>query len=198
LLGTYGRLSKCVEPAYTEALTRILHAAPEAVLVLPGLPDPASEGELRAAFAAGGVLDRVRFPGFLKDEYFGLLKATDIYCDSFSWTGGQSVLDAMVAGVPIVANLPSVDPVLDPTGTSAITVGGTYLNPAVPVAPSLDVDAYVRIALAYARDPALRQRDAALNRETARGYTMENYMDALDDIVREAIARHYAPEPAVG
>ncbi len=73
LLGSYGRLSKCVEPIYITATSRILREAPETVLVLPGLPDPLSERDLRAAYAGEGVLDRVRFPGYFSDEYFKLL-----------------------------------------------------------------------------------------------------------------------------
>lgn len=189
LLGTYGRLSKCVERSYTDALSRVLRHVPEAVLVLPGLPDPASEAEIRAAFTASGVIDRVRFPGFLKEEYFRLLKATDIYFDTFSWTGGQSIIDAMVAGVPIVANLPTIDPDFDPTGTSSISIGGTLLHPDVPVAPPLDVDAYVAIALEYIREPEKRLSDAVLNRAAASDYRPERYATGLDVVIREVLAR---------
>ncbi len=195
LIGTYGRMSKCVEPIYVDALTQILRSVPEAVLVIPGLPDPVSEGALRASFGAAGLLDRVRFPGFLRDEYFSLLKTTDLYCDTFSWTGGQSILDAMVAGLPIVASKPAMDPDFDPTGTSAISLGSTYLSPDVPVANASDPQGYVDIAVAYLRSPALRRADGERNRLQAQGYTMDAYSDALDAIVYEAIAR-YEPVPS--
>lgn len=198
LLGSYGRLSKCVEPIYITATSRILREAPETVLVLPGLPDPLSERDLRAAYAGEGVLDRVRFPGYFSDEYFKLLKSTDVYLDTFSWTGGQSVLDAMVAGLPIVASRPGFDPDFDPTGTAPISLGSTYLSPEVPVAPARDAAAYAAIALDYVRSAELRARHGAANRRQSAGYRVEKQMDLFEAMLTEAVGRYGPPPPRRG
>ena len=146
IIGNYSRLSKCVDKAFMEAMVKILHRNPSVILMLPGLSDPDSEGILRAWFESNGLQKQVKFPGFLLETYLPLLKVTRVYCDTFIWTGGQSVLDAMAMGVPVVSSKAALGgTALDPTGVSPATLGSELLPDSALVAESNSVDGYVAI-----------------------------------------------------
>jgi predicted O-linked N-acetylglucosamine transferase (SPINDLY family) len=139
-------------------------------LVLAGRDGLDAIATLRRRFTAEGVLDRVRYLGPRQNEAPALVKSIDIYCDTYPWVGGQSLLDAMQGGCPIVGMLPAEDAALDPTGMSSITAGGrSLLSSVVELAKAGDAADYARIALRYVDDPALRLRDGkAVHEITAR------------------------------
>ena len=179
VLGTYGRLSKCVDPRYVATMARILRAAPNARLLLLGPGDSQSEPYLRAAFSDEGVGDRVVFGGNYPETYHGIYKMTDVYCDTLFWRGGQSILEAMVAGVPVVAMRARPDPILDPTGAGPMSATADMLGPDVDVAPPDDDAAYEAIALRYIRDPEARRSAGAVLQTYARLYDEPAHMDAI-------------------
>jgi hypothetical protein len=170
VLATFGRMEKCNTETYLDALSLILKADRRAWLVLAGRDGLDAVATLQRRFTAEGVLDRVRYLGPRQNEAPALVKSIDIYCDTYPWVGGQSLLDAMQGGCPIVGMLPAEDAALDPTGMSSITAGGrSLLSSVVELAKAGDAADYARIALRYVNDPALRLRDGkAVHEITAR------------------------------
>ncbi|HTY69690.1 MAG TPA: tetratricopeptide repeat protein [Alphaproteobacteria bacterium] len=73
------------------------HAAPEVTAL--------TQRRLAAAFAAHG-LDAARHVVFVPSldgsHYAGLNAASDVYLDSLEWSGGNTTLEALTAGLPIV------------------------------------------------------------------------------------------------
>ena len=166
LLATFGRLTKCDKPVYLAATGQILQREPKAWLLLAGPDDFGALPHIETYYREQGVLDRVRYLGRRQEDGPRLLKTVDVYCDPYPWPGGQSLLDAMYAGLPIVAMRATRDPDLDPTGcgpTSAMAE--TMLDGVSELAPAGDIDAYVRIALGYINDLGLRARSGRKARE---------------------------------
>jgi glycosyltransferase involved in cell wall biosynthesis len=184
ILGTYGRLVKCSN-SYIEAVRTILEADPRAELLLAGPVIDREIAALNSGFAGSSAGQRVHVLGPRQGQVPALLRATDVYLDSFPWPGGQSVLEAMWAGLPIVAMRHAPETSLDP-----LSIGPTsstserFLPREVELAPAGDVDAYVRLALAYLRDPARRRRDGTHVREhVLRHYSHDGFMQRLNGFV---------------
>lgn len=176
IIGNYSRLSKCVDKAFMEAMVRILKDNVSAVLMLPGLPDPNSEQLLRDWFDFHGLANQVRFPGFLIETYLPLIKATHVYCDTFIWTGGQSVLDAMAMGVPVVSSKAEFGGTfLDPTGVSPATLGSELLPDSALVAQSNSVDEYVSIVQRLIDDSKFHQIHSKRNILRAEELSWQQY-----------------------
>jgi glycosyltransferase involved in cell wall biosynthesis len=195
MLGTYGRMVKCLLPEYLDSVTAILRAVPNAYLVLAG---PVSRDEfetLTNAFERAGVSARVRILGSRMDDAPALVKATDLYCDTYPFPGGQTILDAMHVGVPIVAMRKIVDRNLDPSGFGSTTaIADVLLGSVLELAAPGDCAAYARIAIRYLEDPAYRHEiGAKLRRSTSERFSHEGHMRALDALFREAIALHAPP-----
>jgi glycosyltransferase involved in cell wall biosynthesis len=161
VIGTFGRMEKCITGAYLSSLTEILQSEPSAWLLLAG-PDALNRmSTVLAHFNAAGVGDRVKYLGRRQSDAPRLVKSLDLYCDTHPWTGGQSLMDAMQAGVPIVAMHKPVDVSLDPSGVAVSAVADVMLGGIVELAQPDDNEGYVRIARSLIRDPALRASNGA-------------------------------------
>jgi len=192
VLGNYSRLSKCVDDAFLEAMCTILRRNPNTVLVLPGLPDPASEFILRDRFGAYGVLPQVRFPGFLGDDYLPLLRATRVYCDTFVWTGGQSVLDAMAMGVPVVTSRPDPSKTpLDPTGISPVSLACTYVPDAAMVANAGSIEGYIEIVQRLLEDDLLYALHVEKNIQRSKELAWPQYPGIVMEILNNTPPSHW-------
>ena len=168
LLGTFGRMEKANTSVYQDAMSIILKSDRRAWLLLAGRDGLDAVASLQRRFAAEGVLERVRFLGPRQGDAPALNKTVDIYCDTYPWVGGQTLLDAMQGGRPIVAMLPAPDTDLDPTGVSSITsVATSLLSGVLELARAGDAADYARIALAYINEPERRARDGAAVYEKA-------------------------------
>jgi len=192
LFGTFGRLQKCCEPGFMKATSRILAEVPQSVLLLAGPAYDREESTLRDHFAANGVLDRVRFLGAREDDVPSLLKALDVYVDTFPFPGGQSVLEAMWAGLPVVAMRTVPDPNLDPSGTGPTTaVAELFLGDGVPLAKPGDVEDYVALAKRYAqdRDEAARAGEH-LARRAREHYALDAFVRRIEGAMVEAAQSH--------
>lgn len=102
------------------ALLGSLERMPEAHLAIAGIG--AAEDELRLAAVERGVADRLHFVGELRpDEIYPFLAAGDLFAfASLTETFGLSVVEAAIAGLPIVSNdLPVLREVLTAGGRSA-------------------------------------------------------------------------------
>jgi glycosyltransferase involved in cell wall biosynthesis len=167
VLATFGRIEKCANLEYLEPVTAVLAGEPQAWLVFAGPDDRGQWPMLEAHFKRTGVISRVRYLGNRQSDGPSLLKSIDIYCDSYPWPGGQSLLDAMEAGVAIAAMRRAPDRDLDPTGhnpTSA--VAEVLLNGVVPLADAGDAKGFTELIRRYVADPQLRaQAGSALRRK---------------------------------
>lgn len=168
LLGTFGRMEKCNTQTYMDAMSQVLKANPRAWLLLAGRDGLGAVAAMQQRFQAEGVLDRVRYLGPRQNDAPALNKTIDVYCDTYPWVGGQTLLDAMQAGRPIVAMLPAPDTDLDPTGVSATTaVASSLLSGVIDLAQAGDVADYARLAQRYINDPSRRLRDCSACYEKA-------------------------------
>jgi len=189
LFATFGRMTKCDKPEYLEALGRILKAEARAWLVLAGRDDFGVVESIADYFQRLGVGARVRYLGRRQQDGPRLLKTIDVYCDPYPWPGGQSLLDAMYAGLPIVAMRAACDPNLDPTGcgpTSALAEA--LLDGVVELAPPGGVDDYVRIARAYIADTELRARAGRRARaKVTRDSSMQRWAAKCSEAIGELV-----------
>ena len=140
------------------------------------------EGKLRAeleGLAAGlGIRDRVLLPGFVPDPY-PYLQQADLFVLSSAWEGlGNVIIEALVAGVPVVStNCPS--------GPAEILEDGKY-GRLIPVgdAPALAAAMADALAASVDRD-LLRQRGAEFSVERA----VDQYLSLLDPDTNGIVTR---------
>jgi len=148
-------------PRNDDVFVAIARAVPEAqFLFIQHFASPQvtelTRSRIGRAFAAAG-LDPDRHLVFLRPlgqaEYAGLNAAADVYLDSLEWSGGNTTLEAVAAGLPIVT-LPG--PLMRGRHSAAIL---TMMGSAETVAR--DKDEYVALAVRLGRDPVWRREIAA-------------------------------------
>jgi glycosyltransferase involved in cell wall biosynthesis len=180
----FGRLQKC-SSEYVAVVARILAAEPRAVLLLAGPGTDRETQALRSFFERFGVAKRVHMLGPRLRDVPALLKTIDVYLDSFPWPGGQSILEAMWAGVPIVAMGGMRAGGLDPLGAGPTSSTSRLLPVGTEIASSRE--AYERIALAYLRDEKKRRKDGARLRDfVVAAHSFNAWIDTVERYVREA------------
>lgn len=189
LLATFGRMTKCDKPQYLEALARILQREPRAWLVLAGRDDFGVVASIENHFRSQGVGERVRYLGPRQKDGPRLLKTADVYCDTYPWPGGQSLLDAMYAGLPVVAMKAVSDPDLDPNGCGPTSAyAEVMLSGVTELAGAGSIDDYVRITLAYAKDAELRHQAGRRARDKVRlDCSMERWARAFGQAIAEVV-----------
>ena len=187
-LATFSRLAKCVDAPFLEAMGRILRDNPSALWLLVGARDAASESQINAALRQAGAADRVVYTGFMQgDDYFRLLKAVDIYCDTITWMGGQTVADAVACGLPVVCCAGGDSTSLAPHGNNPTVLASELLAPGARVARAADAQDYARLAQAYIADPALRARAGQANRDSVDEDAWPSYVRKFDFLLRYAL-----------
>lgn len=190
VFGTFGRMEKCATGPYLDAMAQILAAQSNAWLVLAGRDGFGALQIMQQHFSAHGVLHRVKYLGQRQKDGPRLLKTIDVYCDTYPWPGGQTLLDAMQAGVPIVAMRRSGDRNLDPTGEGSTTaLADVLLSGVVDLAQAGDAAGYARLALAYAAEPDLRKRAGSKLRDKAvNECNMRESTRRYSDLLRERLS----------
>jgi protein O-GlcNAc transferase len=172
-----------VHPDNDAVLARILANDAAAMLVLCG--DRCAEVTTRylerldAVLAGHGLLPeqrRIVLPPLAHDDYLRLNRVCDLMLDSLYWSGGNTSLDALAAGLPVVT-LPG-ELMRSRQSMAMLTLCG--LDQLVAV----DVDDYVRIAQQLGHDAelraALRQRLLqSLHRVFARDEPIESLQSFL-------------------
>jgi 1,2-diacylglycerol 3-alpha-glucosyltransferase len=165
VVGHVGRLAQEKNLGYlADALIRFLQAAPAAHAIVTG--DGERAAAMAAAFGEAGVADRVQMTGVLSGVQLARAYATmDVFAfSSVSETQGLVLIEAMAAGVPVVA--------LDAPGARDVVVdgeNGRLLARDTPIKAFAEALGWVA-----ARPPAEAEALRARARETASGYSQEN------------------------
>ncbi len=196
-LATFSRLAKCVDEPFLRAMCQILNANPKALWLLVGGRDPACEAQINSALVQAGVADRVVYTGFMQgDDYFRLLRTVDIYCDTITWMGGQTVADAVACGLPVVCCAPQATTALAPHGNNPTVLASELLAPGSLVAAGGDAQDYARLAQAYIDDTPLRAHAAAINHASVDDDAWPAYVRKFDFLLRAVLPHKLRGMPA--
>ncbi|MFQ5657050.1 MAG: glycosyltransferase family 4 protein [Candidatus Methylomirabilales bacterium] len=174
LIGSVGRLDPVKGHAdLVDAFAILAPRFPEITLVLIG--DGEVLPELRSRVAQSGLTDRVLFLGW-REDVPDLLHALELFVfPSLSEGMGRALVEAMAAGLPIVATrVCSVPEVLAEGGA------GCLVEPAS--APSL-ADGIEKLLL----DRELRSRLAMAARERAPRYSVETMLHRIEAVYHDVL-----------
>lgn len=157
-----------------DAAARLSRSAPNVTICIAG------EGALRdvllARHRALGLGDRVRFLGF-REDVIPLLRAADLFVLSSYLEGlGTSVLDAMAAGLPVVATEVGGVPEIVRHEVNGLLV------------PARDPEALAAAIARLAQDPGARARMGAKGRERAREFGSDRTAAATRALYEELLA----------
>ncbi len=165
VVGHVGRLAQEKNLGYlTDALIRFLISTPKAHAIITG--DGERAAPMAAAFANASISTRVHMTGVLSGVELARAYATmNVFAfSSVSETQGLVMIEAMAAGVPVVA--------LDAPGACDVVVdgeNGRLLAPGTPIGGFAET-----LAWFAARPPAEVNALGSGARETASGYSQEN------------------------
>ena len=140
-----------IHPDNDALFARVLDAVPGALLVGFEGRDPRLSAKYRARLAAAGIpAARVRLlPQCPHDDYLRVNTLCDVVLDTLHWSGGNTSLDALACGLPIVTR-----PGRFMRGRQS---AGMLRLMGIDECIAHDEDDYVRIATALATDEARRR-----------------------------------------
>lgn len=149
-----------IHPDNDSLFARILRDAPTAEVVLFEGREPQLTAFFRARLEAAGVPgDRVRFLAQCgHDDYLRINAVCDLMLDTLHWSGGNTSLDALACGLPMVT--------LPGRFMRGRQSAGMLRLMGLDELIVADRDAYVRLVVELARDAARRQDLAARIRAT--------------------------------
>jgi predicted O-linked N-acetylglucosamine transferase (SPINDLY family) len=166
-------------PRHDAVFARIAAEVPAAQFLFIGGQTPASavfRSRLAACFAAAGLQAErhVRIvPPVAAEAFFGLLRCADVYLDSIGWSGGNTTLEAIACGLPVVT-LPTA---LMRGRHSAAILQQMGLADRV----AADLDDYVAQAVALADADARGAAREAITARAGRLYNDLTPVRALED-----------------
>jgi glycosyltransferase involved in cell wall biosynthesis len=145
----------------------------------------AGEGPLRDALerehASLRLDDRVRFLGF-REDVPDLLRAADLFCLSSYLEGmGTSILDAMAAGLPVVATRVGGIPEAVQDGVTGLLV------------PARSPEALARAIADLAGDPARRKEMGERARDRVRDFSADRTAERTRAVYMEAWRKRHGP-----
>lgn len=157
-----------------EAWPQVIAAEPRARLLLAGAGE--LEEELERSVADLGIGDSVRFLGFHSDVA-GLLAALDLFVLSSHLEGlCTSLMDAMAAGLAVVATTAGGIPEVVDDGHTGVLV------------PPRDPEALAGAVLEVLGDPDRRRRMGEAGRETARArFGCEKMVEGTLEVYRQVL-----------
>lgn len=160
-----------------EALPEILAQHPGTVFLFAGRDD--SRGAVKAAAEQAGVAHAIRFLGFV-DDTPALFAAMDIFLLASDWEGFPvSILEAMQAGVPIIATQVGGIPEMVRPGEDGLLIP--------PKNPPAIAGAIQRLATDFALRAALvRSADARFQAN----YTVQTMAERMAHLYREVVKNH--------
>lgn len=152
-----------------------IHASPRLVFWIAG--EGALRGELERMHEALALGDRVRFLGF-REDVLDLLAAADLFCVSSYLEGmGTSTLDAMAAGLAVVATrVGGIPEIVEDQVT------GLLVEPRDP-------EALARAVVELAEDGARRERMGGEARIKVRDFSADRTAERTRRAYVEALAR---------
>ncbi|MDR7543321.1 MAG: glycosyltransferase family 4 protein [Armatimonadota bacterium] len=172
LVITVGRLAREKRfDVLLAAFAKIARAGTERLLMVGGGPQA---GELRQMACELGIGAQVAFTGPLEhDRVLDCYAASDVFAfASPTETQGMVVIEAMAAGLPVVA-------------VRAGGVDEAVSNGATGLLSPLDVDALAAAMRRMMDDPALRRRCAEAGRSAARQFAIEELVHRLVMLYRQ-------------
>jgi len=178
-----------IHPDNDAVLTRVLAANPNAVLVLfegrhPAITDQFMR-RLQRSFEAAGISIRERtrvLPQMSHAGYLAINQACDAMLDTLRWSGGQTSVDALDCGLPVVT-LPGAMMRGRQSAGMLRLIGVEELIAA-------DVDDYVRIANRLCADAAWRaELSARIRANVGRLFDDPAPIAALENFLSEIAAR---------
>ncbi len=151
-----------VHPGNDALFARVLDAIPQAQLVMFEGRDPDITRRLVARLARAGIgAGRLRMlPQCAHDDFLRINGVCDVMLDTLHWSGGNTSLDALASGLPIVT-LPG--PLMRGRQSAAMLAAM-----GLPELVAADEDAYVRRAAQVAHDEGYR-RDLTARIRAAHG-----------------------------
>ena len=177
-----------IHPDNDVLFARVLAANPRAMLVLFAGRHPAITDQfmrrLERCFDRHGlpVRERTRvLPQLSHDGYLAVNLACDAMLDTLRWSGGQTSVDALDCGIPIVT--------LPGAMMRGRQSAGMLSLLGLPELIASDIDDYVRIATRLCGDPTWRAELGSLIRERS-GVLFDDPapLAALEAFYREAVA----------
>ncbi len=174
VVGAVGRLEPIKGHRYLlEAVGRLAPRCPGLHLALVG--DGELLAELRRAAEHAGLAGRAHFLGW-REDVPAVLHAFDLFAlPSLNEGMGRALVEAMAAGLPIVASAAG--------GVPEVLAGGA----AGLLVPPADAEALARAIETLLADPALRARLGAAARERAGRYTVEASLRTLEALYDELL-----------
>ncbi len=159
-----GPLAVCAQspfkwsPAFTSAVAEILRQSPTATLVVFDSPDVNRshlfDDYLRHFFAPADIdinTRVVRLPQQSRADFLAVLAASDVALDTFGFSGGNTSLDALAVGLPVVT-LPGTFM----RGRQTFAMLKTLQSNACAALIACDEAHYVELATRLLREPWLR------------------------------------------
>jgi CRISPR-associated protein Csy1 len=176
-------------PDNDQLLARVMEADPRGKIVIFGAQhhsiNQAFWARLTEAFAKRGMSFRDRallLPFMQHAQYLRVNTCCDVMLDTFHWSGGNTSLDAIAAGLPVVT--------LPGRFMRGRQSAGMLRMIGVEDLIAKDEDDYVAKAVAIANDRALRD---SLSQRMKAGHALlfnrDEPIRALEDFLEKAIAR---------
>jgi len=156
-----------IHPDNDALFARVLEAVGNGVLVLYEGRDPTLTARFRARLAGAGIADQrvVMLKQRSHEEFLAVNAACDVMLDTLRWSGGNTSLDAIASGLPIVT--------LPGSFMRGRQSAGMLRTMALDELVASDADDYVRKAAAIATDGAYR-RELSRRIEAERGRIFED------------------------
>lgn len=199
IAGVVGREEKLDNDDYWDCIAQILKKHPEMRFIWSGRSERRT---IKQRIESRGLGDRCRFVGWVNTKVY--VNVVDIYLDSFPFPGGHTLIEAIMAGKPVVSLVTKearrigipifAEPWLKNDGGASLRQhnfdpiftgpGGEDLLPLVP-----DTRTYVARALALLDDDGFRARWIAASRQFVGRYLtdMKRPADMLNMHILEVI-----------
>jgi CRISPR-associated protein Csy1 len=151
-----------IHPDNDALFARVLDAAPDGALVFFEGRDASLTAKFKARLGRSGIADKriVMLKQRSHEQYLAVNAACDVMLDTLRWSGGNTSLDAIASGLPIVT--------LPGTFMRGRQSAGMLQTLDMPELVASNVDDYVSKAVAIAGDGAYRRelsRKMAQNRD---------------------------------
>ena len=175
-------------PRFDDIYPRIALRVPDCQFAFIGMPQRCEAerlflARLEAAFARHGLDGAnhvVMLPRMSKAQFMGAIAQADVVLDSLGWSGCNSILEGLAAGLPVVTHAGELM-----RGRHAAAILRTMQ---VEETTASSVDDYVDLAVDLALDPARRARiGAKMAAGRPRLYGDDRSVRALESFIEDAV-----------